>query len=615
MVNMTQRLSVMAMFSVTVAGLFGGRISHCMEPPVAIIRGVSPWEVVQRVVAFDYAKNTWAVANDPQPAPDGSDGGSIWPPVGEQLLKEFGVPIAFANVGFGATSATQWLPVGHLHQRLRDVGIRLGNFRAVLWQQGESDVLAQTTTEDYAANMIEIERAASEDWKFQPTWLLAKSTHHPTVYDNPTGETAIRNAIDALAKIKPFQIGPDTDTLRRGNRGGINTRQHFSPLGQQNAANMWSDILKSFIQKPVTFSNSTSRLLADLNLWAPCWSSDIVYRESSILLQEKAGATVMARLAFPAKEVLSVVTSSGSFIYSSKADYQLSPDGLNLEFKHYSPLEPIAVTDFFLAPDSPNSYKHRVGHPDQNMLYRPGRWFHDHDVEITYHKAIASNASSTASQQQNVVTGSLPKTAGLLKSKKSLTLGASGDSISTGADASAISKTAPFQPGYVELVAAQLHETFQVPITLKNRAVGGWSVANGVQDLDNLLAEKPDLVIVAYGMNDVGRLDPNWYREQTKNIIDRIHTSNTETEIILVATMLGHSEWVHTPREMFGRYRDELRSLVAPGVALVDLTEVWTWLLQNKHDFDLTGNGLNHPNDFGHRLYAQAILSLLKPAD
>jgi hypothetical protein len=27
---------------------------------------------------------------------------------------------------------------------------------------------------------------------------------------------------------------------------------------------------------------------------------------------------------------------------------------------------------------------------------------------------------------------------------------------------------------------------------------------------------------------------------------------------------------------------------------------------------DLTGNGLNHPNDFGHRLYAQAILEYLK---
>ena len=58
----------------------------------------------QRVVAFDSAKQTWAVANDPQPVFDGSDGGSIWPPMGDALAKEFGVPIGFANVAIGGSS-------------------------------------------------------------------------------------------------------------------------------------------------------------------------------------------------------------------------------------------------------------------------------------------------------------------------------------------------------------------------------------------------------------------------------------------------------------------------------------------------------------------------------
>jgi hypothetical protein len=46
-------------------------------------------------------------------------------------------------------------------------------------------------------------------------------------------------------------------------------------------------------------------------------------------------------------------------------------------------------------------------------------------------------------------------------------------------------------------------------------------------------------------------------------------------------------------------------------VALADVTQVWTEMLRQKPDFDLTGNGLNHPNDFGHRLYAQALLQVL----
>ena len=56
---------------------------------------------------------------------------------------------------------------------------------------------------------------------------------------------------------------------------------------------------------------------------------------------------------------------------------------------------------------------------------------------------------------------------------------------------------------------------------------------------------------------------------------------------------------------------DELKKLVQPGVALADVTQVWTEMLRQKPDFDLTGNGLNHPNDFGHRLYAQALLQVL----
>jgi lysophospholipase L1-like esterase len=136
-------------------------------------------------------------------------------------------------------------------------------------------------------------------------------------------------------------------------------------------------------------------------------------------------------------------------------------------------------------------------------------------------------------------------------------------------------------------------------------------VANGVADLAALLASKPDLLIVAYGMNDVGRKDPVWYGQQTKLILDQAKASCPEIEIILVATMLGNSEWIHTPREMFSLYRDQLRELSGPDVALADLTEVWKKLLIHKHDLDLTGNGLNHPNDFGHRLYAQAILQLL----
>ncbi|MEI7733536.1 MAG: hypothetical protein WCO56_28460 [Verrucomicrobiota bacterium] len=41
------------------------------------------------------------------------------------------------------------------------------------------------------------------------------------------------------------------------------------------------------------------------------------------------------------------------------------------------------------------------------------------------------------------------------------------------------------------------------------------------------------------------------------------------------------------------------------------MTTLWSQMMERKRYHDLTGNGVNHPNDFGHRLYAQVLLGLL----
>lgn len=553
-----------------------------------------------RVTAFDAAKGTWAVAHDPQPVADGSADGSIWPPLGDALVREYGVPVGFANVAVSATSTSQWVPGGELHKRLVTAGKALGGFRAVLWQQGESDVIAKTTTAAYVANVRAIREAAAVGYGREAPWLLAKSTLHPTVYTDPAGEGRIRTAVDELVKLPGFAPGPDTDTLAGENRGGANSRRHFSAVGQRNAAALWLAAIKA----QLAVVRPLRERLADWKLLDPAWASPVVWRESSIRM--KVGDRLpTARLAFSAAEVLEVSSADRHYAFDVNHDVTLSADGLTLTFvKQGAPVPVISDADLFVPKGSPKSYAHRAGKPDEHLLYRPGRWFHDRDVEVTYRRRDVPAAAAKPD-------GTLPRTLARLAARQPLTLGVSGDSISTGADASAVAKAAPYQPGYPDLVAAQLELTYRTTVTLKNRAVGGWSVANGVADLDRLLAEKPHLVVVAYGMNDVGRRDPAWFEKQTKTILDRIRAADPAIEVLLVSPMLGNAEWVHTPRDMFAKYRDRLRALTGPGVALADVTAVWEAELAHKHDLDLTGNGLNHPNDFGHRLYAQVVLSRL----
>lgn len=191
----------------------------------------------KRVAALDLSSSSWRVADDPQPAV--GDGGTIWPACGDFLVSVLQVPVGFINVAAGGTSSRQWLPNERLYERLREAGSKVGAFRYLLWQQGESDVIEGVDTSQYVRNLTAIRDGLEQAWGNCPPWLLAKSTLHPTVYKKPREEAAIRQAIDELSRQPGFRPGPDTDLLGGENRGGPQTRRHFTGVGQRRAALLW----------------------------------------------------------------------------------------------------------------------------------------------------------------------------------------------------------------------------------------------------------------------------------------------------------------------------------------------------------------------------------------
>ncbi len=129
--------------------------------------------------------------------------------------------------------------------------------------------------------------------------------------------------------------------------------------------------------------------------------------------------------------------------------------------------------------------------------------------------------------------------------------------------------------------------------------------------IDKVAMQQPDLVILAFGMNDSAGLTAQAYGQNTATIIANTRKLVPRTEFILIASMLGNRDWTTLNHDRFPEYRDELASLLRPGIALADMTSVWSEFLNRKKDSDLTGNGVNHPNDFGHRVYAQVLSALL----
>jgi hypothetical protein len=135
-----------------------------------------------RVAAFDGER--WWIASDPMPGvQDTSDGGSPWPLCGELLRKSLGVPVAFASCGFGGTSLKQWQKgfgekaglYDGLLQRVR----ALGEFRAILWHQGESDAHAGMKAEEYVELFSKLRRDLAADAGRESTWIVARASFVP----------------------------------------------------------------------------------------------------------------------------------------------------------------------------------------------------------------------------------------------------------------------------------------------------------------------------------------------------------------------------------------------------------------------------------------------------
>lgn len=359
-------------------------------------------------------------------------------------------------------------------------------------------------------------------------------------------------------------------------------------------------------------------MLPELHLLEPFWRSATVHRESVLCVKESSEHPADGKLLFPANKIIAVHSADRRKQFKPGTDFNLSPDGTRLVLTDKTQIPSLQAADLFPpkgklpqwkgdASPGPQSLPHKVGDPETFILFNNGHWFHDQQIEVTYEY----QGAAWPGEVPRFDPAKLPKTIARLKAKQKLTIGVSGDSITYGLNASGLVGASPFMPMYPDLVAAQLRTSYGGEVELFNRAVGGWSVPNGLSDLDSLLACEPDLVIIAYGMNDVGRRNPDAYKDGIQQMITQIKAKRPQAEIILVATMLGNDQWQATPREMFPKYRDALASLCAEGIALADLTSIWTEMLSRKRDCDLTGNGVNHPSDFGHRVYASALLSLL----
>lgn len=343
----------------------------------------------------------------------------------------------------------------------------------------------------------------------------------------------------------------------------------------------------------------------------PLFSGDEMTAESVFpLASEDPSKPASAKLLFKPTKVLEAYTLSSGKKVDLVQDKDYKIDGDTITFLPGTNVKIVPWKEMYFDTEADakkgNAKAFYFDGLKKYAFFAEGDWFHKHMVYISY-KHTATHEKVGENFDEKV----LPKTIAALKAKKPLNVVLYGDSISYGANASGLYLSVPFAPTWGDFVAQELRKYYNAPITFYNRALGGMTSQWGKDNAESLVCpDKPDLVIIAFGMND--RMKKEEFAGNISAIIESVRKANPDAEFILVGSMQANPLWRDFP--MHKEYAKALESMETAKIAYADVGGVHERLLKSKRFIDMTGNNVNHPNDFLIRAYAQTILQKLIPS-
>ena len=323
----------------------------------------------------------------------------------------------------------------------------------------------------------------------------------------------------------------------------------------------------------------------------PLWLSKKMVHEPVLFIGEEGNRS--GRLIFTPTSMPVLTRAGDSFVYEAGKDYTWEKGSRTIRLTDHSRIPSKTPQEMRPGPGKPRS----LG----GVLHGEGRFFHDLQTLVTYsHKETWPDLVKAQE--------TLPRSLKKLRSDETFQVVTLGDSITEGYNASGFAKTqAPRnQPSYAEGFVRLLDQAFPGEVTLTNLGVAGRTAGWGLKQLDRVIAEKPDLVIIAFGMNDP--VSSEQFQKTNLEILTHLKKEIPQTDLIFISGMNNNPDW-RDPTKIPG-FREALKAIVRPNVILADITTPWEKLLTRKNFSDLSGNNVNHPNDFGHRLYAEVLFSI-----
>jgi acyl-CoA thioesterase-1 len=128
-----------------------------------------------------------------------------------------------------------------------------------------------------------------------------------------------------------------------------------------------------------------------------------------------------------------------------------------------------------------------------------------------------------------------------------------------------------------------------------------------------VLRQRPDLVLIGFGMNDHNRpgygVPLDQFSANLREMISRIR-SETGAEILLFSAFPPNPKWHYGSHNMAACAQATEAVAREQGCAFADVYGYWMAMAARKKPEDLLANNINHPNDFGHWIYFEALEAL-----
>jgi acyl-CoA thioesterase I len=149
-------------------------------------------------------------------------------------------------------------------------------------------------------------------------------------------------------------------------------------------------------------------------------------------------------------------------------------------------------------------------------------------------------------------------------------------------------------------------------VTAVNGATPGDTTVQGLLRLQaKVIAEKPDLVLIGFGMNDnnANSVPLPEFERNLREMIARIR-AGTAADVVLFSAFPPNPKWMAASPHMADYAAATGRAARGTACAYADVFDNWQALAARKKPEDLLGNNINHPNDFGHWIYYRVFEEL-----